>query len=257
MHMHKDILIKISQFEGPLDLLLHLIKINEVDIYDIPIADITSQYVAYLKQMKEFNLDIATEFIVMAANLIRIKSDWLIPRKASNENQETDEVDDPRRELSEKLVEYQLYKEIAENFTSLREQRLPYHTGPARDLSKYQQSVPLLANEVDLNDLKQAIYRVVMKQVQRNPPQTTIETEPESIDDKIVAIRQTFVREHSSHLTFDQLISVVSRADVVNSLLAVLELMKQQEIMVYQPTSFGQIEIHLRKQDEVKVDAEL
>jgi segregation and condensation protein A len=104
--------IKLDVFEGPLDLLLHLIRKAEVDIYDIPIAEITDQYISYLKAMEELDLDIASEFLVMAATLIEIKSRMLLPKKASTDD-ELSADEDPRVELVEKLVEYKKYKEFA------------------------------------------------------------------------------------------------------------------------------------------------
>ena len=110
--------IKLDMFEGPLDLLLHLIKKAEVDIYDIPIAEIAEQYIAYLKAMEELDLEVASEFLVMAATLLEIKSKMLLP-KVRNVEDETSADEDPREELIRKLVEYKKYKEFAEQLKSI------------------------------------------------------------------------------------------------------------------------------------------
>lgn len=120
--------IKIEVFEGPLDLLLHLIKKAEVDIYDIPIAEITEQYINYLKTMEELNLEIASEFLVMAATLLEIKSKMLLPRKKVNEDSEQE--DDPRREIVQKLIEYKKYKEFAEKLKMIEEQNTIFFKEP-------------------------------------------------------------------------------------------------------------------------------
>lgn len=249
-----DIRIKISQFEGPLDLLLHLININEVDIYDIPISEITSQYVAYLKQLKALDLEIAGEFIVMASTLMRIKSDWLLPSQEIDVEEEENEFVDPRKELSDRLAEYQLYKDISYKLVQLKNERQNYFVSQPSDLSEYQQTIPLEPNEVDLNDLVQAVFRVVRRQAALQTPQTSIQQEVESIEDKIDNIRKMFTQLKTNRITFTQLIKEPSRFEIVNSFLAVLELMKQQEIFVYQESAFSDIEIMLRRQKESPED---
>lgn len=112
--------IKIENFEGPFDLLLHLIKKNEMDIYDIKIYDITTQYLKYLNEMKEMDLEITSEFIVMAATLLEIKSRMLLP--TIKEDDQSDEIDDPRNELINKLIEYRKFKMVAE-FLECREEK--------------------------------------------------------------------------------------------------------------------------------------
>ena len=136
-HMHYK--VKIDGFEGPLDLLLHLINHLEVDIYDIPVADITEQYMIYIHAMKELQLDVASEYLVMAATLLEIKSKMLLP----NHNKDFDEElmiemeEDPREELVEKLIEYRKYKEIAEDLKILGEERSLLFTKPPSDLTEY------------------------------------------------------------------------------------------------------------------------
>lgn len=249
-----DIRIKISQFEGPLDLLLHLININEVDIYDIPISEITSQYVAYLKQLKALDLEIAGEFIVMASTLMRIKSEWLLPRQEVDVEVEEDEFVDPRKELSDRLAEYQLYKDISYKLDQFKNERQNYFVGQPVDLSEYQKTIPLEPAEVDLNDLVQAVFRVVRRRAMLQTPKTSIQQEVESIEDKIDYIRKLFTTLKTNRIVFTQLINKPSRFEIVNSFLAVLELMKQQEILVYQENAFADIEIILKRQGESPED---
>src|SRR4051812_323235 len=132
--------IKIDAFEGPMDLLLHLINRLEIDIYDIPMAEITDQYLSYIHTMQHLELDIASEYLVMAATLLAIKSKMLLPKHEDesnlDENDESFDLD-PRDELVEKLLEYKKYKQAALEFKTLEEERSLMFTKPPMDLSEY------------------------------------------------------------------------------------------------------------------------
>ena len=130
--------VKIDAFEGPLDLLLHLINRLEIDIYDIPVSEMTEQYLLYIHAMKELQLDLASEFLVMAATLLAIKSKMLLPKHEEemlDENFDIDLEEDPREELVERLIEYRKYKEAAGDLKSLEEERGLMFTKPPSDLS--------------------------------------------------------------------------------------------------------------------------
>lgn len=131
--------VKIEAFEGPLDLLLHLINRYEIDIYDIPVAQITEQYMAYIHAMQELELDIASEYLVMAATLLAIKSKMLLPAPEEEDDgdMEFDEVDDPREELMQRLLEYKKFKEAARELKRREEERALLFTKPPSDLSAY------------------------------------------------------------------------------------------------------------------------
>ena len=131
--------VKIDAFEGPLDLLLHLINRYEIDIYDIPVAQITEQYMAYIHAMQELQLDIASEYLVMAATLLAIKSKMLLPKHEEEILDESVELseNDPREELMQRLLEYKKYKEAAQALKKKEEERALLFTNPPSDLSMY------------------------------------------------------------------------------------------------------------------------
>ena len=146
--------IKIDAFEGPLDLLLHLINRLEIDIYDIPVAEITEQYVAYIHTMKELELDVASEYLVMAATLLAIKSKMLLPKHEDEWDEEEEEFlyeEDPRDELVMQLLEYKKYKEAAGEFKNLEAERELILTKTPIDLSPYSTETSAEKADLDVN----------------------------------------------------------------------------------------------------------
>ncbi|HBG47345.1 MAG TPA: segregation/condensation protein A [Deltaproteobacteria bacterium] len=231
--------IKLDIFEGPLDLLLHLIKRNEVDIYDIPIASITEQYLEYIEMMKEMNLDFAGEFLVMAATLVHIKSKTLLPVDEEATPEEEDGID-PREELIRKLLEYQQYKEAAKE---LGERDLL-----GRDVFARGAEVPLDELEegaafvnVSVFDLMEAIRGIL----DRAPKERTLEITSErfKIADKINYIMELLGREKSAPFT-SLFTDGATRGEVVVIFLAILELAKLLMIRVHQ-TEDGVIRVYM------------
>ena len=222
-----DYNIKLEFFEGPLDLLLHLIKKSEVDIYDIPIATITEQYLEYIDMLKDMNLDRAGDFLVMAATLTHIKSKMLLPIDSVEEEEE--EGPDPREELIRRLLEYKMYKEAAEELGE--KERL------GRDLFVRGQQVELDTMEetglvnVSIFDLMDALKGVLA----RSSTETVLELTAEryKVADKINHILDTLGMEHS--VTFTSLFEAsASRGEVIVTFLAVLELAKMLLIKLHQ-----------------------
>jgi segregation and condensation protein A len=228
--------VKLEMFEGPLDLLLYLIKKNELDIYDIPIAIITKQYLEYMKLMKELSLDIAGDFLVMASTLIQIKSSMLLP---SREDEATEqEVEDPRTELIRRLVEYSRYKEAAVllNERSLLGRELFARTFPAPDLHVTEPEVE--TPEIELFELIEA-FRII---IAKAPRETFHEVSAQSISiaeriNEILSLIQ--VKEM---LAFEELFeNSFDRDYLVTTFLALLELCKLNVIRVQQPALHGPI----------------
>ncbi|ACM21358.1 chromosome segregation and condensation protein ScpA [Geotalea daltonii FRC-32] len=228
--------VNIEEFEGPLDLLLHLIKKNEVDIYNIPIAAITRQYLDYIDLLKDLNLDIAGEFLVMAATLLQIKSKMLLPVTVEEESEEAEE--DPRAELVRRLLEYQKYKEAA---TTLGQCELL-----GRDLFARKFPAPELASfeaeeepaDVELFELIEAFQRVLAK----ISPDSFHEVGADglSIADRITEVLALLEGEEA--ITFEALfIGDVTRDALVITFLAVLELCKLKMIRITQVKEKGTI----------------
>ena len=231
--------VKLESFEGPLDLLLFLIKKNEIDIYDIPIAVITQQYLEYLEMMKNLNLDVAGEFLLMAATLLHIKSKMLLPTP-EEEGEGEKEEEDPRAELMRRLLEYQRFKEAALELTK----------GPMLDREVFirnffgEESLEGgeedMGGEASLFELLEAMKKVL----QGLPPEEfeEISVEHLNIKDKILQIMEQLWEVES--LAFPELFpSSASRREVVLTFLALLELLRLRMIKVYQAESFGTIRI--------------
>ncbi len=230
--------VKLDVFEGPLDLLLYLIKKNEFDIFDIPIAVITEQYLEYIKLMKALNLDVAGEFLVMAATLMQIKSKMLLP---SGDEEEEQEQEDPRAELVRRLLEYQQYKEAA---SQLQEREMLERDVFARKFVPEELKVQIETEtliEVSAYDLIEA-FREVLKEV---PEDLTheITLDKLSVTEKIHQLLDMLTGTKS--LTFQSLFpSVSSKSELIITFLAVLELIRLKLIRAYQGKPFGVIRIY-------------
>ncbi len=223
-------------FAGPLDLLLYLIRKNEVDIYNIPIQRITEQYLKYLELMKILDLDIAGEFLSMAATLMHIKSRLLLPPE---EREELEEEEDPRWDLVRQLLEYRQFKDAADTFHDLeREQGKTFPRQPDPPNPVDPSELPLA--EIDLFQLLDAFSQVLNEAEKRRPP----EFEPDlfSIEDGRARVLERIAGENPIlfHLLFDR---GEPRTRVVVVFLALLELIRQQVVQVFQQNHFGEIMI--------------
>jgi segregation and condensation protein A len=229
------VMVKLERFEGPLDLLLHLIKRDEIDIYDIPIARITQQYLAYLDLMRSFDLEVAGEFLVMAATLMRIKAKMLLPLPSVGE--EEDEGD-PREELVQRLVEYRQFKEAASLF-KLREEerRLLFERGmlPGED-----EAGPLPLAPASLFDLLDALQRVMSRVPE--PAVYEVRGEAWDVDDKLALITR-LVSEEGPQLFSALLFRCRARGEMIVTFIALLELVKLGQVEVIQSETFGDITI--------------
>jgi segregation and condensation protein A len=229
--------VKLEVFEGPLDLLLHLIKENEIDIYDIPIALITQQYLEYLDLMKELNIELAGEFLVMAATLIHIKSKMLLP-PSEDETEVEEEIEDPRAELVQRLLEYKRFKEAAEEL-ALRETewRDVFPRQPVKPESLIGEEEPILS-DISLFDLLSALRRVL----ERVPEKAFYEVTREelSLKEKISMLLERL--ESKEGLTFDELFSQdTTKAEVIVTFLALLEVIRLRLVRIFQSEDFGVI----------------
>jgi segregation and condensation protein A len=224
--------VKLERFEGPLDLLLHLIQRDEIDIYDIPIARITQQYLTYIELMRLLDLDVAGEFLVMAATLMRIKAKMLLPTPAPGEEEEID----PRDELVQRLLEYRQFKEASTTLKSREEKRrLEYERGM---VPGEEEGGPLPLAPATLFHLLDALNRVLS----RLPARAVLELEGEAydIEDKIERI-QSRVRV-AGRLSFETLLGECrSRLEMIVTFLALLELLKMNRLSVIQDANFGEI----------------
>lgn len=235
--------IKIDAFEGPLDLLLHLIKKAEVDIYDIPIAEITDQYLGYLKEMEELDLNIASEFLVMAATLLEIKSQMLLPKKKNVEDETSADID-PRQELVEKLVEYKKYKEFAEQLKSIEGNNFIFFKAP--EIIDDIESDEVFYKNITLENLMQSFRKIVNtyenKFNKRGVIPRDIDYDEYKIEDKMDDIQRSLLKY--KRLKFSEFfLQVKDKLEIIVIFLAMLELIKLKAIKVVQFNNFGDIMI--------------
>ncbi|MBM7693170.1 segregation and condensation protein A [Peribacillus deserti] len=237
--------VKTEAFEGPLDLLLHLINRLEIDIYDIPVADITDQYLNYIHAMKELELDVASEYLVMAATLLAIKSQMLLP-KYEEQNFEADESydieSDPRDELVEKLLEYRSFKNAAGQFKQLEQDRGLVFTKPPSDLSEFSAGAEMEKQELDVSlyDMLGALQKLLRRKKLQKPVYARIEKQEISIESRMKDI-MGFLHKRKGRVSFFDLFPIPEKPHIVVTFLSLLELMKQKNIHVEQENNFSEI----------------
>lgn len=229
-----SIQVALPQFEGPLDLLLHLIRENKIDIYDIPIALITKQYLNYLDLMKEFDLEIASDFLTMAANLIYIKSKMLLPKP-----EQLEEEEDPRQELVEQLLEHMKLKEISKVFKE------KYEFWSKAFVRKTSQEEEIFIQEINVFDLLTALKRII----QKAEPKIYLQKETVNIEDKIEEIMSLLQLKKT--VMFDEIFerikkdSFITKLEIIVTFLAILELIRLRIIRASQSKPFDKIIINL------------
>lgn len=225
---------KINEFEGPLDLLLHLIKKSNIDIYDISLSDITDQYLEYIHQMEELNLDIASEYLVMATELLEYKSRSLLPKKIEDDKEE----EDPKEELIKRLVDYKKYKEITSEFKKLEDIRSEIYTKPPSNINEYDEKV-INNSELSVNDLISAFKKFIDRKEYEKPLNTKITTKELSVSDRIIKIKE--ILKTKNEVNFIDLFDKLTKDYVVVTFLSILEMSKNKEIEIKQDNNFGNI----------------
>ena len=246
--------VKLPVFEGPLDLLLHLIDKNKIDIYDIPIVEITEQYMEYIRQMQQEDLNVMSEFMVMAATLIDIKCKMLLPREVNEEGEE----EDPREELVQKLLEYKMYKymsyELRDRMADASRCVYKKCTMP-KEVLEYRQPVDVeeLIGDLTLAKLQEIYRSIIKKQEDKLDPIRSkfgkIEKEEVSLEDKMTDLHK-YALSHE-HFSFRELLEKQSsKVQVIVTFLAILELMKTGVIQIRQDQLCDDIEITSLKYGE-------
>jgi segregation and condensation protein A len=237
-----DYQVRISNFEGPFDLLFHLIEKSEMNIYDIPIAEITSQYLEYIYDIGNLDLDNASEFIVMAATLLEIKSKMLLPKDPSFEDEASSDLDDPRAELVQKLIEYKKYKDISMMLKPMEEKRINVVYKNAEIIDDIKEDKLLL--NITLEDIKEAFNAIVKRRAEEKSINEGLEQElmqeEFTVDDKIDDIRR-FIRCNKSTVFSELIAGSKNKFEIIITFLAMLELIKLREITVYQNSIYGDI----------------
>ena len=229
----------INDFEGPLDLLLHLIKTSKMDIYDIKIEEITSQYVDFINKQKELNLTVASEYLVMASELLEIKSKMLLPKT------EEEEEEDPREELVNRLVEYQKYKDMINSFKELEKDRKEVFTKEPINFNELSDSHIENDGSISLEDLINAISKFLERKELEKPISTKITTKEISVQDRTRDIRN--ILNKKKKVSFFDLFEIKTREYVVVTFLSILEMAKFGEIEIIQENNFNNIMINKKE----------
>ena len=244
--------VKIDAFEGPLDLLLHLINRYEIDIYDIPMAQITEQYLLFIHTMQELELDVASEYLVMAATLLAIKSKMLLPKTEDTLNDElgygNDELEeDPREELIQRLLEYRKFKEAANQLKEYEKDRSLLYTRPPGNLAQFipeQREVPI--SDVSLYDMLGALQHLLKRKKWKEPKLTTVQRQEIPIRERMDQILEELDKANGKQ-SFYSLFPIFERSYIVVTFLAILELMKSNMIRCEQEKNFEDILIYSMK----------
>lgn len=232
--------ILINDFEGPLDLLLHLIKKSKMDIYDIKIEEITKQYISFIEQMEELNLDIASEYLVMASELVEIKSRMLLPKKIVEEDTYEE---NPEEELRKRLLEYKKYKESTPIFKNLEEKRKKYYTKLPERVEEVSEEKIINNGEVTLSDLIKAFENVLQRQKYSKPINTKITKKELSVKERVYKIRK--VLKEKKKVEFSELFDNFTKPYVVVTFLSILEMAKNSELIIKQSMNFDKIYLEL------------
>ena len=232
----------INDFEGPLDLLLHLIKKNNVDICDIKISDITKQYLDYLEEMENLDLNIASEYLALAAELIEMKSLVLLPKPEFSDDEYEE---DPRENLIKRLIEYKKIKESTPKLKELEEERKKLYTKVASNMKQYQdENQKPDFNDIDLDCLLNAFSKFLERKEEEKPLNTKITKKEYSVSKRSREIKSLLRTKQK--INFEELFEIQTKEYIVVTFLSILALAKKQELIIKQDNNFSNIVLFLR-----------
>ncbi len=226
-----------------MDLLMHLIEKNKIDIYDIPIAELTQQYMDYLDASREFNIEIASEFLVMAATLLQIKSRMMLPKLPKEEEEPED---DPRRELVERILEYRRFKQVSTVLSTMAMSGERYLAREPMELPEHH----LPPGNLTLDMLLKAFQTVLEVKEELTIPEALVQPETFHVQDKMEDILSLLSRANGK-LLFSEAFRTGTRSELIVTFLALLELVKRRLVTVKQQRSFAEIYIMVRKEENV------
>lgn len=231
--MHYE--IKINEFEGPLDLLLHLVKKMDIDIYDINLVEITDQYLDYINKMEELNLDIASEYLVVAAELIELKSKSLLPKVEVEE----DTYEEESLNIIDRLIEYKKYKEVTEEFRDLEVKRKEVYTKIPSSFDEYLDGPVIKNSNFTILDLLSIMNRFLEKKELEKPLKTTVTTKEYSVRERINKIKE--ILKEKKKITLEDLFEIKSKSFIIVTFLSILEMVKNNEINLIQESNFDDV----------------
>ncbi len=234
----------INDFEGPLDLLLHLIKESKMDIMNIEIEKITEQYMDFLNKQEKMNLEVSSEYLVLASELLEIKSRLLLPN-----NKEEDEVDeeDPREELINRLLEYQAYKDITKLLQDKELLRKDIYTKSPENINNYVDEVHEIHADISLDDLVLALQKYYQRKADNKPLNTKVTINEISVSSRRHDIKR--ILKSKKRISFFELFPIASKEYIVATFLAILEMAKSRELIIKQDNNFDDIICEVNKNE--------
>lgn len=232
----------INDFEGPLDLLLHLIKESKMDIYEINIVEITNQYIKFIREMDELNIDVASEYLVLASELLNLKSRFLLNQddEEDNSSYEIASVE----ELAARIIEYEKYKHITNNFKKMEEKRSEVFTKIPTLLNEYIDENANINTDITVNDLLNAFSLFLDRQKFQVPLNTKIVKNEYNVEDRCISIRNLL--KEKNKVVFTELFDILTKEYIIVTFLSILELAKNDEIKLEQDKNFGTISIEMK-----------
>ena len=240
-----EYIVTIDNFDGPLDLLLHLIKKMDIDIYDISIEEITKQYLEYINKMKTMNLDVASEYLVMASELMELKSSMLLPK---NNIEEDEYIEDPKEQLIKKLIEYKKYKEIIPDFKILEQDRKQEFTKDPSDLNEFKSDDEEIdIGDISIDDLVKVFNDFLQRKQMEKPLNTKIAKKEYSVKKRNQEIKD--ILKQKKKVLFEELFDIMSKDYIVVTFLSILDLAKKQNLCIKQEDNFNKIYLSLKESD--------
>lgn len=225
----------LEEFQGPLDVLLHLIKESKMEIKDIKIEVITEQYLNYIHEQEQLNLNIASEYLVLASELLEIKSKILLPRKEEDEELE----EDPKEKLIQRLIEYEQYKKVTSNFKELEHVRSEIYTKTPENMKEYVESTNVITGDITLDDLMDALNKFLERRKLSLPIETKVTNRGITVEDRRKSIRN--ILKDKKKVDFFELFDVINKEYVVVTFLAILEMSRKHELLITQENNFDKI----------------
>lgn len=231
--------LQLQDFEGPLDLLLHLVRQSKMDIYKVNISDIIEQYLNFINSIDKFDIDTSSEYLVMASELVHLKSRMLVSKYEEDDEEETEFSITSEEDLRERLIEYEKYKNMTETFKVLEENRQDYFTKIPENLNEYASDEKVINSDVTVEDLINAFLDMQKRVNFKKPIITKVARKEFSVKERIVEIRN--ILKNKRQVEFSELFDIVTKENLVVTLLSILDMSKNNEIYLKQDKIFSTI----------------
>ena len=234
--------LQLKDFEGPLDLLLHLVRVNQMNIYEVNIKEIIEQYLEFINSIDKYNIDSSSEYLVMASELLHLKSRMLINSDLITENEDDTEYEiNTEEDLRAKVIEYEKYKSVCEDFKELESNRQEYFTKVPESLNEYVDDNKVLNSDVDIEDLINAFLEMQKRLFYAKPVTTKITRKELSVKERISEIRE--VLNKKGKIEFAELFDFFTKENIIVTFLSILDMSKNNEINLTQEKNFSNIYI--------------